>query len=338
MNKHYLHIVLVGFLIALFTPSLSYAQEKQIARFFLSYSQKEAPVVLNTLRQNLMHSVTEKALAAQTASFKFIPPSYIQYPDLNSRRDAKEFMGLVYRKHSYMDLEKATPTDLAISALMDNSERWVVFALNQGADPLATLETAIRSGNEEMANKLMTTYGINPNGTLANGELMLWEIQGTSEIPLWFLARQDVNWNVLKNGEPLIFSTLRNEWKRKHHFHSLIARVDPFLTNANGETPFHLASALTALAEELPAGYQIPKAILNMPDHNGNTPLHWAASSGNIANYRYLVRLGANPTLPNRRGETPVGILTQKAAQISELPNPQSFGNMIDQTVSHTKR
>ncbi len=63
MNKHYLHIVLVGFLIALFTPSLSYAQEKQIARFFLSYSQKEAPVVLNTLRQNLMHSVTEKALA-----------------------------------------------------------------------------------------------------------------------------------------------------------------------------------------------------------------------------------------------------------------------------------
>ncbi|MCQ2411049.1 MAG: ankyrin repeat domain-containing protein, partial [Elusimicrobiaceae bacterium] len=131
---------------------------------------------------------------------------------------------------------------------------------------------------------------------------------------------------------PLIFSTLRSEYAREHHFGSLIPKVNFGLTNANDETPLHLAAAYVPLQTSLPRGFAFPQELINKPDNNHNTPLHWAASTGNVANYQYLIGLGGDPTIPNRWGETPVGILTQQAAKISHLST--NLGHIIDQAVA----
>ena len=344
MNKSCLHAALVGLLLALMTPGLAYANTQagggggKIIRSLLVPRKQQAAAFkyLSAMESNLAPSVKEKVLTTgvNVSSLKFIPPSYIKYPDLvNSRRDIAEFMNMMDRN---FNLDVITPTTLATQAVLSDSERWVVFSLNHGADPVETLKKTVVYNRPEMADKLMTTYGINPNGTSFKGEPMLFSLPSLDEIPNWFLYRDDVNWNVSFNGEPLIFNTLRTPYMR-HNFGTLIPRIDPFLTNANGETPFHLASTVVTLEKALPVGYEIPTEILNKPDNNGNTPLHWAASTGNLANYKYLIGKGAKPTLPNRWGETPIGILTQKMAQISGLPNAQSLGTMVNQSVALPK-
>ncbi|MCQ2411071.1 MAG: hypothetical protein MJ053_06365, partial [Elusimicrobiaceae bacterium] len=165
----------------------------RLSKVFTSYEQKEAPVTLNTLRNNLTRAV-QAGLVQAPPSFTYTPASHIKYPDLNNRRDAKEFMNLVANKYTYLDLERATPTDLGLQAISENSERWVVFALNNGADPVRLLEVSIYT-NKTMATTLMDTYHINPNGNLANGKPMLLDLQSYgAEIPEWFLNRSDVNW------------------------------------------------------------------------------------------------------------------------------------------------
>jgi len=42
----------------------------------------------------------------------------------------------------------------------------------------------------------------------------------------------------------------------------------------------------------------------NLPDRNGDTPLHLAASSGNAVTVRLLLEHGADPSLVNAEGKT----------------------------------
>ena len=57
------------------------------------------------------------------------------------------------------------------------------------------------------------------------------------------------------------------------------------------------------------------------PTTNLLTPLHWAATQGHVAMYRWLVDRGAQPRALCARGETPVGlaIRNRHSDVVSEL-------------------
>lgn len=47
-------------------------------------------------------------------------------------------------------------------------------------------------------------------------------------------------------------------------------------------------------------------ALINTPNDNGNTPLHWAALNGHLECVKTLVDNGADPTITNKAGHDPV--------------------------------
>ncbi|MBK8964760.1 MAG: ankyrin repeat domain-containing protein [Candidatus Competibacteraceae bacterium] len=44
----------------------------------------------------------------------------------------------------------------------------------------------------------------------------------------------------------------------------------------------------------------------NLQNQDGVTPLHWAASHGNVDTIRALVEAGADPTVPDKRNRLPI--------------------------------
>ena len=86
----------------------------------------------------------------------------------------------------------------------------------------------------------------------------------------------------------------------------LIAKGATFEADASsGRTPYHLAAihekmdTLALLADYFPEGIQIQ-------DHDGNTPLHYAVRTGNEDAIPFLIQHGANPFTRNKNGETPL--------------------------------
>ena len=53
---------------------------------------------------------------------------------------------------------------------------------------------------------------------------------------------------------------------------------------------------------------ELKKKILNMPDSEGNTPLHISSYSGDFLSTENFLRLGADPTAVNNRKQTPLNI------------------------------
>jgi len=70
-------------------------------------------------------------------------------------------------------------------------------------------------------------------------------------------------------------------------------------------TPLHFA--VKAYAPAIAKMLIIEGAEVDAPDHEGSTPLHYAAaeSFGRTEMIRILLQRGANPTRPNRCGQTP---------------------------------
>ncbi|MEO1085098.1 MAG: ankyrin repeat domain-containing protein, partial [Acidobacteriota bacterium] len=67
-----------------------------------------------------------------------------------------------------------------------------------------------------------------------------------------------------------------------------------------------------------------PGLDLNLPDADGNTPLHHAAGWGRTENIRLLLAAGADPTLTNNAGDTPYDVAhgadRRRAAQALNAP------------------
>lgn len=85
--------------------------------------------------------------------------------------------------------------------------------------------------------------------------------------------------------------------------------------DANGCSPLHTAAAkgVTSLVNTLVTSKKV-SVNLSLADNLGNTPLHYAAKTGVLecASPQVVIVLlkhGANPTLANNSGETPLDII-----------------------------
>jgi ankyrin repeat protein len=63
------------------------------------------------------------------------------------------------------------------------------------------------------------------------------------------------------------------------------------------------------------------KADCNIAESNGYTPLHWAASHGNLETMKALIEAGADPTVADHQGRLPVDVAQEygKGAHVSYL-------------------
>lgn len=62
---------------------------------------------------------------------------------------------------------------------------------------------------------------------------------------------------------------------------------------------------------------------------DGRTPLHWAASDGQIAMVQWLVEHGADPTAVDFNGQTPATVARRKGHdEVSRYLEAQSQGSL----------
>ena len=342
MNKSCRDIALIGLLAILLVPGVSRAQIVEAA----TKSGKAAARIvkpgemesLYALEHKLAAAVRQAALGPGISAIQYVPRASVTFPDLQSRRDIKQLQYLA--KLANTDLSKITPLQIAQSALelrdFSQAERWVVFALNHGANPTEVLFSALDRtySGRRFANMLINSYGINPNGKMDNGLPLLYEQmqQGPIEYAL-DLPDQDVN--VLVNGEPLIFSTPKS-MNSQNDFRAIFKRLEnPWaVTNLIHANPMHMAAAHFVLPVAMPEGFKIPKEEINKQDDFGNTYLHYAVA-GKYPQYniKWLLEQGADPTIPNKRGETSLGMINQKITSFGNFLDVQGLGGLVDRTI-----
>jgi len=70
-----------------------------------------------------------------------------------------------------------------------------------------------------------------------------------------------------------------------------------------GRTPLHTVTNCEVAKALVTAGLDV-----NVGDHYGRTPLHIAASDGDLPMVEYLLEAGANPTARDKQGKSPLGL------------------------------
>jgi len=193
--------------------------------------------------------------------------------------------------------------------------------LDKGADPNARLQRKVwyqafnsdfagvdESGatpfwrasyaNDVAAMKLLVSYGADPNiptmkpaGRPFTGE-GIRQIQDLSGVP------------PVPYGGPAVFPL---------HAASGVGYGEGFAANSHRYAPTGFLPAIKYLVEELGAD-------VNATDHEGNTPVHLAASRGDNESILFLVSKGADVTRVNREGNTTVDIANGPVQRTQPYP------------------
>ncbi|MGE0862795.1 MAG: ankyrin repeat domain-containing protein [Vicinamibacterales bacterium] len=193
--------------------------------------------------------------------------------------------------------------------------------LDKGADPNARLQRKVwyqafnsdfagvdESGatpfwrasyaNDVAAMKLLVSYGADPNiptmkpaGRPFTGE-GIRQIQDLSGVP------------PVPYGGPAVYPL---------HAASGVGYGEGFAANSHRYAPTGFLPAIKYLVEELGAD-------VNATDHEGNTPVHLAASRGDNESILFLVSKGADVTRVNREGNTTVDIANGPVQRTQPYP------------------
>ena len=152
--------------------------------------------------------------------------------------------------------------------------------------------------NDVAAMKLLVAHGADPNiptmkpaGRPFTGE-GIRQIQDRSGVP------------PVPYGGPAVFPL---------HAASGVGYGEGFAANSHRYAPTGFLPAIKYLVEELGAD-------VNATDHEGNTPVHLAASRGDNESIRFLVSKGADVTRVNREGNTTVDIANGPVQRTQPYP------------------
>jgi len=152
--------------------------------------------------------------------------------------------------------------------------------------------------NDVAAMKLLVSYGADPNiptmkpaGRPFTGE-GIRQVQDLSGVP------------VIPYGGPAVFPL---------HAASGVGYGEGFAANSHRYAPTGFLPAIQYLVEELGAD-------VNATDHEGNTPVHLAASRGDNESILFFVSKGADVTRVNREGNTTVDIANGPVQRTQPYP------------------
>ena len=163
---------------------------------------------------------------------------------------------------------------------------------------------AAQAGNAQ-AVTIFINAGMNPNLTDEKGlsPLLLFADSGDKKMVQYLLEKGDIM---------LTDNTKRNALHHalmNHHFDLLPillkAGVDPLQTDNFGRTPLHYAAGATGIADKKSIALLVKaKCNINKRDKQQNTPLVYAALSGNLDAVKTVIEAGASLAIRNGHGET----------------------------------
>jgi ankyrin repeat protein len=87
----------------------------------------------------------------------------------------------------------------------------------------------------------------------------------------------------------------------------------------DGENALHFASLKAKTTDVIEFVLETGKFDINGVDNDGLTPLHWAILNSNVDIARYLLEKGADPTIRNRNGNTPLHKAAGYAKEIETI-------------------
>lgn len=232
-------------------------------------------------------------------------------------------------------------SSLLISALRRGHNNVAMLLLARGADSNAkdknrsALHYAAAKGSEALVNLLiakgadlkardesgLTPFQIAYNKSRAHIMQLLMEAENkASPQPHWFIK-------CLAS----YFETEPSPSDKKQLYHaaehgnvgqvkSLLANINPNLSDETGITPLHVAAAAghVAVVQEF-LEHKVP---VNIQTRAGSTPLHYAVLSGQTAVVRLLVSRDANVNAQDKWGDTPLqagGFNAEKMLKYQEM-------------------
>uniref|UniRef100_A0ABD2XR05 PRANC domain-containing protein n=1 Tax=Trichogramma kaykai TaxID=54128 RepID=A0ABD2XR05_9HYME len=175
--------------------------------------------------------------------------------------------------------------------------------------------------------RLLLKYGADPSQANEDGStslhvicqrrnctihsLILMLLESVDEVQQTFLINAQDKWG----DTPLHLSLKYHHVKE---FELLLRRgANPNSVNTKGQTPLHILCEKNQRANLLKLFFklidEIEKTVqIDVRDNEGNTPLHLAISGGNAKMVQWLLIRGADPSLANAEGLTPLHIICQR--------------------------
>jgi uncharacterized protein len=199
--------------------------------------------------------------------------------------------------------------------------------LASGTDPNAVdaegrtpLQYAASSGKIEVVRALLAG-GANVRASSPDGYTALHAVAVDREAQiaeLLLVAGADINARTTNNTTPLMASVCSPYSDAKMSLTLIRSGADVNIVNSDGETALSCATASTLeVIEELLKKGANPN--IQSKRFSGETPLHKAALNGVKDAVEMLLRYGADPTIRNDKGETPLDITNVKFADVREL-------------------
>jgi ankyrin repeat protein len=202
--------------------------------------------------------------------------------------------------------------------------------LASGADPSAVdpeggtpLQYAASRGKIEVVQALLAG-GANVRANSPDGYSVLHAVAVNREVriaELLLAAGADVNARTTNNTTPLMASVCSPYSESKMSLTLIRAGADVNIVSSDGETALSCATAHDVAEELLKRG---ANPNIQSTRFSGETPLHKAAFNGDEETVELLLRYGADPTIRNYNGETPLDITNVKYEGVRRLLSSRS--------------
>lgn len=181
-----------------------------------------------------------------------------------------------------------------------------------GKNPSAKAYDLAENGSAAQLKKAVTGADLNGKNAEGNTLLMIAALGGNEEVVQYLLSQKVPLETKNKRGDTaLAFAVANSQSEVAKLLISAGADVDVTVAGKNEDTLF-----IRALLSDPDLGKTIlakKKSVLDKPNKLGETALFQATRLGDVETLRFLLSQGANKTLKNKAGKTPLDIAKESA-------------------------